>query len=492
MSRDYTRTTRVRPLLASLAAIAAIGTAVTVANTPAHAEAIDSTLPSYCQGAGTDLINNPGTKTPVILVHGVGGKGGDWGSPKEEGSFADIANSASGATVVQPFNYDDGRPPWQNTNMQWVDKPESGGRLAKLIECVGRWSADNGGPGKVVLVGHSMGGLMIRWAYGQPAVDGHQVSEYIGKVITIATPNEGSDTVVGRLSFLRPDSPNLRILPTYAKDLPVYAIAGNVRDVYRNVGEQEPYKTTSRNHDGWVSTSSALAVTYDSPKYGGGTKTFNCDQNYERQVVKHRKKTVPIGLPYFVGDAPFCAHNNQLKSQIIANEVKKSVERYTSALPALPPSPGERDRLVGGLQFSLAAPTWLMDSCARGDWFCSVRDATNSLPYSYAEDQPNHTRSAFFRVEDISVYAGDLMSMHAWGMEDTDTSVVAFEWEYAPGLTVDGKASSFNLSVTNGKQRWQVRCFTEDKTGVCIKYESSGLYPEKGALEVLSTAKWVG
>lgn len=75
---------------------------------------------------------------------------------------------------------------------QFRANQDIGPKLAALVICLGRNSALSGGPGQVVLVGHSMGGLAIRCALqpscsGVPGADG-----YVAQVITVGTPTHGS------------------------------------------------------------------------------------------------------------------------------------------------------------------------------------------------------------------------------------------------------------------------------------------------------------
>lgn len=122
-----------------------------------------------------------GNKVPVILVHG-------WNSGKtvwQSGGFSQALSRLSGVFVDDQFDY-------QSDNDQWVTKDSIGPALARRVMHLARCSTEQRGPGKVVLVGHSMGGLAIRCA-ANPAcgkVDG--VADKIALVVTMGTPNLGA------------------------------------------------------------------------------------------------------------------------------------------------------------------------------------------------------------------------------------------------------------------------------------------------------------
>ncbi len=117
-----------------------------------------------------------GQKTPVIFVHGFGESAAQW---SDGGNMLANVDSINGVMSLR-FDY-------TATDHQWVDNPANGPALTQYIKQVAQASRDGKGTGKVVLVGFSMGGLMIRYA----ATTGAEAGD-IGMVITIATPNDGS------------------------------------------------------------------------------------------------------------------------------------------------------------------------------------------------------------------------------------------------------------------------------------------------------------
>ncbi|MDO5034793.1 MAG: alpha/beta fold hydrolase [Actinomycetaceae bacterium] len=140
--------------------------------------------------------------TPVVLVHG-------WVSyfkhdDDHDGYFskyvdrtandrggvlladADVASSMIGIAQQVPgaqvYAFD-----YSEVGAHWVTDPYIGPNLAKGVECLAEAYGN-----KVVLVGHSMGGLTIREALSHETSDGTPVSDLVSHVLTIGTPHTGS------------------------------------------------------------------------------------------------------------------------------------------------------------------------------------------------------------------------------------------------------------------------------------------------------------
>ena len=129
---------------------------------------------------------SPGTRVPVIFVHGLGD------------SPADFTTHANGAEdLIQrigaiPDTFTD-RFSYAPENLDWVTNPGIGRALADEITCEAAKSKQSGGIGKVIVIAHSMGGLAVRRAASLTgAGTGQPASSSIGLIITIATPNTGS------------------------------------------------------------------------------------------------------------------------------------------------------------------------------------------------------------------------------------------------------------------------------------------------------------
>lgn len=147
--------------------LAATGTITTSAAAAAPASSV-----AACQ-------NDFGSKTPVLLVHGFHEGTDIWASMTKT-----IQAAIPDVKVVTPFDY---------PNTAWVKDPSVGPKLASTIRCLATNSKNNAGPGKVIIVAHSMGGLAVRCAVDPTCAGTDAVNQQqIGLVITLGTPNTGS------------------------------------------------------------------------------------------------------------------------------------------------------------------------------------------------------------------------------------------------------------------------------------------------------------
>jgi pimeloyl-ACP methyl ester carboxylesterase len=140
----------------------------------------------------TGRPRNDGTHdTPVVLVHGYGHNRSGW-------FVLDRALRNAGFSSVHTMNY----VAWGHEGV-----PELAARLARRVEAVRRLT----GADKVHVVGHSMGGVLLR--YYVQVLGG---AEFVDTAITIASPHEGTVTAlagVGRgARDLRPGSRVMRRL----------------------------------------------------------------------------------------------------------------------------------------------------------------------------------------------------------------------------------------------------------------------------------------
>lgn len=140
--------------------------------------------------------------TPVLLVHGYGHNRSGW-------FVVDRALRNAGFSSVHTMNY----VGWGHEGV-----PELAARLAQRVAAVRRLT----GADKVHVVGHSMGGVLLR--YYVQVLGG---AEFVDTAITIASPHEGTMTAligVGRgARDLRPGS---RVMRRLAAPAPA---AANVR-----------------------------------------------------------------------------------------------------------------------------------------------------------------------------------------------------------------------------------------------------------------------
>lgn len=110
---------------------------------------------------------------PVVLIHG-------WTGTPLQDTRALLEKSMGKGWQFLLFDY-------TADNTLWVGDPKIELKLANYIKDVSAAHKRIGGDGLIYLVGHSMGGLAIRFASTQPGV-----AAVIGGVVTVGTPHQGS------------------------------------------------------------------------------------------------------------------------------------------------------------------------------------------------------------------------------------------------------------------------------------------------------------
>lgn len=132
---------------------------------------------------------------PVVLVHGYGGAKSQW-------FLVERALGRAGFTTVQTMEYDAASS----------DIPALAQRLCRLVHAL---AAETGAP-RVHLVGHSLGGVIIRYAVTVAGLD-----PLVGAAVTVASPHGGTEWArVGTDATavqLRPRSAVLRRLESAAR-----------------------------------------------------------------------------------------------------------------------------------------------------------------------------------------------------------------------------------------------------------------------------------
>jgi triacylglycerol lipase len=147
----------------------------------------------------TDVVHD----TPVVLVHGYGHNRSGW-------FLIERHLRAAGFNNLATLNY----------NPLALDVPRIAGRLADRIEAVRHHS----GAEQVHIVGHSLGGIVLRWYIQELGGD-----RVVDTAVTIASPHRGTVAALvpfGRTaSQLRPDSWVMNRLAATARPMPVRWIA---------------------------------------------------------------------------------------------------------------------------------------------------------------------------------------------------------------------------------------------------------------------------
>lgn len=154
-------------------------------------------LPTERSPAGGPVVRQPtsgGKWAPVVMVHGWTSQ--ETNTPARTGAFShfidlsdipgftpDVGRSLIGQLQGIPgaavFTFD-----YHLYSARWVDDPHLGPALGKVVDCLYRASGQ-----KVIIVAHSMGGLIARYAATQP---GLASSNRAGEISTFGTPETGS------------------------------------------------------------------------------------------------------------------------------------------------------------------------------------------------------------------------------------------------------------------------------------------------------------
>lgn len=423
-------------------------TAVSITTLPTGIASAASGNPAYCDPQ-VDLLNeqNFGTEIPVIMVHGRDGNASNWGSISDDSSFAGRVNDLSNVAVAHRFNY--------NTN-NWVTHQNSGPKLAKTIDCVSQLSVHNGGKGKVIIVGYSMGGLVVREALSKRSSDNQRaIADQVGQVITIGTPHNGIIyPFLGAWSY---NSAEMQALPKFPSQTIVHTIAGDVTkiqtDFRGNETRTRPYNdtlvSTFSAHSGW---------TIDSDK-GGGFKDITCEKRYNWYGAS---QNVPCEHAQLISWA-----NNGVRENTM-----DAIGKYVAWLntPVTPNS------------YTAGTITVKFDS----RWIYGEYGASGPN-----EDIIGDDGNGALLIMNMASWCNDGRTMMECMTQDdwTDNQLGS-----APAVTVGGRTPDssilFNQSGTSTGNRmfW---CFDAEK--VCIDYGTGAdvnLEPSEALLDLLHSATW--
>lgn len=297
-------------------------------------------VPAHARTTG--CASRIGDRIPVVLVHGLSGRPSDWTTGKT--SMSDSLKRVSGIYLDDDSAFD-----YSKQNQQWVDNENIGPKLARRIACLAAASRQAGGYGKVVVIGHSMGGLATRYAAAQ-VVGGRRVSQDIGLVVTIGTPNTGSgwanawsgalryvvcpvrlvfgeyvsgnnSCALNAVSGLRNSSDQIKRLPWLPDSIPVLAVAGDVTVTF------PIFQTTLKEtgSDLIVSKKSALKGAAHTES-GGGRMVAHCTISVVR--LRELAARTVLGVETF----PPCYHSNLPHNKQVTAATVEAIRKYQASL----------------------------------------------------------------------------------------------------------------------------------------------------------------
>lgn len=247
-----------------------------------------------------------GKRVPIVLVHGLNSNKDAWGEKNDTNSMLN-ALSRNSDFFVETFDY-------SVANKEWVDDPRIGPALAGRVACLAESSRQAGGIGKVITIGHSMGGLAIRYA-------SRTVSQDMGLVVTIGTPNTGSGWAnagaIVRLACL-------------ARKLPSCSLLGGsaLAALQNNIGKTSSLPTLSGQ---------VFAIAGDETLHGylfkkKLTQTTNSDIIVSKKSAllpdSAEKFTMPCDGPMIDPFATTCWHSALTNNPTVEKRVLDAIRKY--------------------------------------------------------------------------------------------------------------------------------------------------------------------
>lgn len=306
-----------------------------------------------------------GTDLPVVFVHGFGSDADMWRSGDGRATFDAVGRLG----VATPIAFD-----YRSAHFEWVTDSRIGPSLARLVTCLAKRSTEQGGRGKVILVGHSMGGLAIREAAAEPIFrERRNVADVIGLAVTIGTPHGGTPFFTDLPRPLGPAQPamapgsrQLDRLPSLERSgVPALYLASTI---YRQWLDQ----LQEGGDDGVVPASSAIPTQFPRVGPGSGTQVFRCSPF----DCVHTK--LP-GAPQ-VRDAV----TNAVTAWLDANPLRPPRAPQTTTTTATPRPPVPTTAGQSTIDFSAFAGEWVAHSA-----HLTVRaNGTGEFTYRNYEETP--------------------------------------------------------------------------------------------------------
>jgi len=163
-----------------LSALLAVVLAAAIAVATVWAPWAVSAPPSCEQPPQITSPNVHDSNRPIVFVHGWDGRSANMHP------IGDYVEKNPGLSPRDFFYFD-----YSSHNTDWAARPTVAGCLAAYITAISKSYKAAGGDGKVIVIAHSMGGLVIRFASSSQFVSSPIGSDLAG-VITIDTPSLGS------------------------------------------------------------------------------------------------------------------------------------------------------------------------------------------------------------------------------------------------------------------------------------------------------------
>ena len=254
-------------LMMGLTVSSAQASATNIVNIPSELDACKGVaqnvgLTKHEGGFNAGVYNTFGKSYPVILVHGYGGKNaGQWGDLDQSTDLAARIDGVSNAVVATEFQYDSTHD--LDTSIDWSTGTLHQGvethfqPLANTIDCIAQISAQNDGPGKVIVVGYSEGSALTHGAATRISADTKRaIGDEIGQVVSVAD---------GRFAY----GLSVFSAPNFPSNVVVHAIAGDQRYIVFGA-------LIDTRSDGVVRVKDALAQYSPASVAGGGSKEIRC------------------------------------------------------------------------------------------------------------------------------------------------------------------------------------------------------------------------
>lgn len=367
---------------------------------------------SACSGVASDVGITPATGSflsgkyqefgesiPIILVHGNDGKDDrQWGSISEAGSIASQLNAVSNVKVAVEFQYDVTGSPIDGSFTSHF-RP-----LANTIDCISRMSVDNGGRGKVIVIGYSEGSAIAHGASALSTTDGtRHISDEIGLAVTVADARSVYPYSI--------DSPD------FGYQTSVFTVAG---DVTNNVVDAwgDVTSSTDTQSDGYIQVADATSGHTSDTTRGGGGAIITCIHSFNS-----------VGDPVETLSDHSCDHGNLLSNDDSKATVVGAVEAYQSAQSASLVTSGNIE--AGPLSMPLVE-----------DWTAGGPSSWSGVTTSWQTNFENNFHSCTYDAPEDRCYEGVSIS---YNPGYTDASACIGDGPSYTTITIDGVTSTCSI-----------------------------------------------